>query len=1436
MRRSLNYKFLLGLLAGTAVFGTGVHFLHAYQVRRNAGALLTRAEQAEKAGDNAQALDYYRRYLGFVPKDTEALARYGLLLADEKVATTPRKRIEALLVLDRVLGQEPGRDEVRRKAVTLAMSVGRYGDALVHLDGHLIKSHPEDGQLQALKGQCLEGQGKYELARTAYEQAIQLDRAQVETYGRLAFLLRLHPVDVMKKDETQAKLPAKADQVMERMVARNPRAFKAYLFRADYRRRFTPRRDAAWLTALANDVEQARKLAPDEVEVALALAQLAQDQGDPDKARTYLAQGCRKHPQAWRLYQALARLEKRLGRTAAAADCLRAGLKELPEQVDLLWDLADALVQQKARQELTEVVDRLKKLGFEQAELDLFNARLLVLEGKRAKAARLLEDIYPRLQGRLEESKNAFFADLVQQSDLLLAGCYEQDGDVDRAEAAFGRVVTRDAGSVPGRLGLVAARLNRRMYGEALLQYRQLMGLPNAPANGWFEIARITFFRNLEREKPRWGEVYEALAEAERQAAARNEGVPVGLLLLRVETLLRENPPKYDEARKRLDAVLEGPRPPSVLWVALAALEERQGKAEAALAVLDRAEKRYGDDVELRLGRGRYWVGRGGAPARAALVKLSRKVNNFSEADRYRLLSFLAQALAQVGAPDEAKSLWARLAAQRADDLVSRQALFDLAMLKGDDRALERLTAEIRAIEGDEGVGWRHAEVRRLIRQASRAEKAEDRASLLAEARRHLAKVADRRPRWSQVALCAGQINDLLGKPEQALVKYREAIDRGSRGTGVLRRTVELLHAQQRDHEAAELLRKLPRDTLVAEGMEQTAATVFLAARENNQALDLADPDAAKGSKDYRDFLWRGQVYWAANKPDAAGPLLEKARDLADTAPETWTTLILFLANTGQKEKAREAIAAAEKKLPPDKKPLALGRCYQAVGDTEKADKSYAAALAARPDDLVVRRSVAIHYMATKRLKEAQAHLEYISTAGKKRSPRDAAWAQRIRAVLMAVGGDYEQTREALALLGEGELENDAGGEAIQDRRAKAILLASGRSRKEHHEAIKILKNLVDRSLAGPEDHLLLANLYERVGDWRLARQQFVTLTSLSGGGTPAILASFALGLLRHEELEAAEEVLTRLEKSDPKGAATVEVKARVLHKQGKGKDAVALLKEYAGVEGANLARVAAVLEDLRETAAAEEMYRDFARQPNQAQAAGVVALVGFYVRQKELDKALVECKRVGRKASPEVVAQACMVVLGGKPAESTREQLVSLLQAALKKNRESTALAFTLGHIRTVQGRDKEAVEIYRRALARNGRDATALNNLACLLAMQKGGNAVEALELVERAYNIVGPHSALMDTKGVVLLCLGQSEEAIRILKKVVEEEPARAVSHFHLAQAYHAAKKQVAAVRSLRKAQSLGLQPENLNPLERPAHARLLRELGLAKTKGR
>ena len=55
--------------------------------------------------------------------------------------------------------------------------------------------------------------------------------------------------------------------------------------------------------------------------------------------------------------------------------------------------------------------------------------------------------------------------------------------------------------------------------------------------------------------------------------------------------------------------------------------------------------------------------------------------------------------------------------------------------------------------------------------------------------------------------------------------------------------------------------------------------------------------------------------------------------------------------------------------------------------------------------------------------------------------------------------------------------------------------------------------------------------------------------------------------------------------------------------------------------------------------------------------------------------------------------------------------------------------------------------------------------NNLATVLAEQPG-RASEAITYIDRAIELVGAQPNLLDTKGTILLTLGQEEEAVKLL----------------------------------------------------------------------
>src|SRR5262249_35569730 len=119
MTRRLNRKALLLLLAGLLLVVGGVHFLHSAQVRRNARALLEQAKKFEEEERYEDAALYLQLYLRRVPSDADARARNALLRV--KLAKNAKQVEDAFLGLEDLLRAQPDRQDVRRKAVRLAM-------------------------------------------------------------------------------------------------------------------------------------------------------------------------------------------------------------------------------------------------------------------------------------------------------------------------------------------------------------------------------------------------------------------------------------------------------------------------------------------------------------------------------------------------------------------------------------------------------------------------------------------------------------------------------------------------------------------------------------------------------------------------------------------------------------------------------------------------------------------------------------------------------------------------------------------------------------------------------------------------------------------------------------------------------------------------------------------------------------------------------------------------------------------------------------------------------------------------------------------------------------------------------------------------------------------------------------------------------------------
>jgi tetratricopeptide (TPR) repeat protein len=1381
--RNFNVRFFL-IVLGFLVFSTvGLFLAHLLQSGRIARALLRQAEKAEALGRMEKTVRYLGRYLEFAPDDVEERAHLARILADQKVIANPAMRRRALFVLEQVLAREPNRKVERCLLVRMALDVNQPELTEGHVK-YLQEFLADDGEADYLIGRWHEGREDFAEAANWYRQAIAHDPTQIDGYVRLANILRrrLDPAQ-------QAEHDKEADQLINDMVARNEEAVPAHLARWHYRRERGGLAFVGKLAEASQDVVRALELAPQDAAVLLAAAELAQAQDNPDQARGHLRNGIQLYPQDARFYRIFAQLELRAGRKKEALARYAEGTKAVPghDRLHLLWDFANLLIDQGNDQEATQVIDQIREADPAPGAVDYLTARVQMSKENCSAAAKGFERVRPLFE---------VSPDLLEQVDLYLGQCYEHLGEPPSQLAAFGRVLARDPSSLPARLGLAAAQAALGRSDEALEHYRQAMKLPGAPPTGWIEIARLAIVGNRPNDQQDWKQVEEALDRAEK---ARPDAIEVPLL--RAEALVAQG--RLDQAREVLTKARNREPKQVEFWTALAALAEKEGKAEEAAQILDKAAEQTGDQVGLRLAWARWWPGR--PKAAQELNKLADHLESFSSKDQALLLRGLAAAQHQAGHLAEARSLWTRLAAlpPAANDLSLRLLLFELALQAGDQPAMSRLLGEMQRMEGPQGPLNNFCQALWLIQQAQRGNK-----EVMDKAQALLDVVASQRPTWAAVPLARADLEELSGKPDQVIFHFRRALELGERNPRVLRRLVDLLYQQQRYEEADQEIRKLQQQAPLESDLQRLAVAVSLQNQDPARAVQLALQTVDADSKDYRDYLWLGRVLAAAGRPTAeAEKQLRRAVELAADVPETWLALVQYLAGANLKDEADKVIDQARSQLPKDKTALALAQCYEAIDRQDKADSEYQAALSAQPDAVPVLRAVASYYVRAGRGADAQTLLRRILDRKDQTSDGDRAWARRQLAMLLANRGEC---RQALALVGlsfdqKGQvLANQPPGEAemVEELRTRAQVLAVFNSRSARAKAIASLEELARRQALSPEDQFLLAQLLEMDGSWPKARTQIRNLVT-SQNQNPRYLAYFVGCLLRHHELDDAGRWIDQLEHLEqakhvePGTFGTSELRAQLLEARGENQQALALLKANAN------------------------------RKP--ADPDCLIMLISGLARHKSWQEALDLCERAWQSCPPEVIGGLSVAVLRGTPANGEQcARVERRLRTALQANPNAANLALELADLLEFRGRLDDAEGEYRQVLELDNRNVRALNNLAWLLGQlgQKAEKVSEALMLINRAIEVAGPKTDLLDTRAVIYMTRNESAAAVADLQTAIADAPS-GFRYFHLARAQLLAHNREAAEEAFRQAVGSGLMMEQLHPAERVAYREMARE---------
>ena len=1448
--RKLNLVFLLGLVVALLALSGAVYLVHGHQVQRNASALLDRARKDEEQGKSSKAAAALRQYLSLRPRDGEAWRWYARVR--DGVTTDSRRRDRVYLIYEEALRYNPDDPTLERRCVDLALELRpeRTADAKRHLKVLLTQAAEklekgtevssaamELAELKELEGKCLLLESDFEAAANAYNEAISYDPTRLFCYVQRARLYRSE----LRKD------PKDADDEIEWMVANNPESGPAHLYRFRYLSEFRP-------PAPASDLKKALELAPENREVLLTAALVAEQKKDPVAARAYLEKGLKLHPQNAEFPMALAWLELGEQHPDRAEAVLRQAYQAKPS-VDLAFLLAETLILQdkiEGSDGARVFMDYLADRGHRETYVRYLEARIEVKEKRWDKAISKIESALAVLKADPRIS---------MQLNLMLAECSTGLGWEEKRLAALRSAGEGPIGSEAARLALARSLTGSGKVDEALAI---LVPLADGKPELRFEIARLWIQKTLRQpvNQRNWAVVEKRLSEAEK---ARPEDKEVATLL-RVDMLTGKS--QMAEARSLLGTA-QAREPKNLKYrLVLARLADVEKKGIEALEILDQAEKDLGPSLDITLARLDHWVQQGGAKAKAAVAKLAETRRRLPAADQPRFLDRLAMAEIRLGQPALARQHLRELSAIQPDNIQVLMGRFDLALAANDEAEASEMVENIRKAEGEQGTNWRFVQASYLIDRARRGD-----STTLETAHSLASEIASRRADWWAAPLLDAQIAELRHRPDEALAGFLRAVELGNGQPPVIRRLTGLLYQRNQFDEIDRVTQLLRERGIAPEELTIVNAINAIRKQDFDQGIALARQVFPETSTNPSDHLTLGRFYVSAGRSDAAGKEFRRAVELGPGVPDSWLTYVQYLVQAKQIDQAKTAIEGARQALPADRATLTLAQCWMSLGDLKRAEDLIGKAFndEGKSADPAALRLATIVSLGQNRLDKVDAYLNKLDRVADL-SPGDKAWVNRIRVALLLNKGRPAGQDQALGLV-EQNLKNDPN--SIEDQRLKATVLALRPSRRD--EAAKILEQLGAANLLDAKERFLLARLYLGQPNEEKCQSEMVKLLNLKVRN-PQHLAHFFNYWIGHDQLDQADRWLAELKKAEPQGVAALELEARLLDLRKRKPQLLALLEARGREVPDQVGLMADLLNRYGFAKEAETAYKAFiAREPRQPER--VLALAQFLARQDRVAEAMGILKKAWSTCRPEQVAAAALLVFDAPSAGDVEKRQVEawVAEAVRKRRPDAVRLKTRLGAIWLWQGRFDEAEGLYRRMLESSPDDPEALNNLAWLLALRDQTKTEEALQLVNHAIDVQGRTAALIDTKAVVLIPIpfvegekdrirrhigrdsesrysnwaafhfansfderyctkavvlirsNQPGQAIEVLKDAQSLDKRNASVALHLAWAYQSGGKTDEARKAFREAEKLGWKLAGSDPLERPFMEKLRSELG-------
>jgi tetratricopeptide (TPR) repeat protein len=430
---------------------------------------------------------------------------------------------------------------------------------------------------------------------------------------------------------------------------------------------------------------------------------------------------------------------------------------------------------------------------------------------------------------------------------------------------------------------------------------------------------------------------------------------------------------------------------------------------------------------------------------------------------------------------------------------------------------------------------------------------------------------------------------------------------------------------------------------------------------------------------------------------------------------------------------------------------------------------------------------------------------------------------------LISRGGE-SQLAEAAGLLDSMSRETK-GGARVQGLQAR-LLLRRGQPH-DHQRAEKILEDLAARGEASDDDRAMIVDLYQIEGRAREAQEHAFALVNRNNP-QPRHLARYVDLLLKDNRATEAGPWLKKLSAIDPQSIATLTLRARLLAAEKQYGEIESIVGTYfdeqltRAVTDAEKSRVLLSAGLLFAQLQMDEQAERFLRRAAKLDPAAYPPLANWLARHDHIDEAVGLLLQVGASDDTAQTATLLAEALAvGHPNRDVAARAEPVLKEAWGKYGENLKFLSALATWRLVEERSDVAIPILRKVLQIEPRNLLAMNNLAAALSQQAAHHA-EARELIDRAIAQGGPIAELLDTKGTLLLDMGDTEGAIGVLRDATSRSVADPRHFLHLSVALQHVGKLAESREAIDRARKLSLDAATLTPRDRQALEELERNL--------